>query len=212
MSYTVSDSVKALNRIEFDRVTNILTGQSNVLSMIKQEILNVQKKYNAMINILKSYPDEITLVDESMYDVQAQAFIHALFMYLSYRDSNNNLYINPVTQTSTSTDVSLTINYNSYTDTSVIATVDNISVDIYHWIIAVGTSVTTALKAADIQTQYDTTVETPTNYFSQEEFGRGVNAEIEKLMMLYAHITKIEQLVNSSLRYISDLKSMGLYN
>ena len=208
----ITPDVKAENRVEFDRVTNILMGQGNVVSKIKNEIITVRSKFASMLEILSTYKDDkITALEKSLYDVQVQSFIHAIFMYLSYKDSDGETYIHPITSGQT-TDLILTIKYPHYTVTRSLAVIDNITVDIYGWDIYAGSLVINALKSSELSQQYSSVVEKPEQYFSRVEFITGIKYEIEKLMLFNSQICRLEQIINSGLRYISELKNIGLYN
>lgn len=209
----ITPEVKAANRIEFDRVTSLLMGQGTVVSKIKNEIITVRSKYMSMLEILSSYPtDHISTLEKSLYDVQAQAFIHAVYMYASYKDPQGNPYIQPVAPGSFTTDVSLTIKYPHYTVTTPVAVIDNMTIDIYNWDIYEGTMVINALKSEELSQQFSTVVEYPEPYFSRTEFITGIRYEVEKLMLFNSQICRLEQIINSGLRYVSELKNIGLYN
>jgi hypothetical protein len=97
MSCFVPDEMKLLNRAEIERATNILNGQKWVISNFKNEMMNMCTKFKTMSEFLENYPDRITALDKSLYDKQTGAFVHILFLYLSHRNSEGDLYINPVT-------------------------------------------------------------------------------------------------------------------
>lgn len=209
----ITPEVKAENRVEFDRVTSLLMGQGTVVSKVKNEIITVRSKYMSMLEILASYPtDHISALEKSLYDVQAQAFIHAVYMYITYKDPQGNPYIQPVAPGSYTTDVSLTIKYPHYTVTKPVAVIDNITVDIYNWDIYEATMVINALKSEELAQQFSSVVEYPEPYFSRTEFITGIQYEVEKLMLFNSQICRLEQIINSGLRYISELKNIGLYN
>ena len=65
--------------------------------------------------------------------------------------------------------------------------------------------------ADEIATQFSVVEETPSPYFSRTEFLTGIGYEIEKLIVFTSHICKNEQVVNASLKYISELKNLGIY-
>lgn len=207
----VTPEKKAENRIEFDRVSHKLSGVNNILSKIKTEIASTKGKFNSMVEILTFYPDQISLLEKQLYDVQCQAFIHTLFMYVNILDSDGTPFINPVSENSTSTDISMTINFPHYTITKNVAHVENISIDISEWDMYIGTNVINALKSEELTEQFSVVAEVPTQYFSRSEFITGITFEIEKLLVFQSSICQAEQSVNSALKYISELKTMGLY-
>lgn len=208
----ITPDIKAANRLEFDRVTNILNGQGNIIAKIKNEIGMLRSRFSSMVEILTSYPDRIDVLEKQLYDVQCQAFIHTVFMYLGLRDLNGNLYINPVTPSSQTTDVSITIKLPHYTLTKTVAQVENIVVDIATWDMYIGSTVVTASRSSDLVEQYSVVAETPTPYFSRQEFITGVSYEVEKLILFTSQLCRAEQAINSGLRFVSELKNLGLYN
>lgn len=208
----ITQDIKALNRAEFDRVTALLNGQGNVVAKIKAEIMAIRNKFASMIEILYSYPDDISVLEKQLYDVQCQAFLHSVFMYLGFRDSSGNLFIHPVTPTSQTSPISLTIHFPHYTMEHVIADIDNITVDIINWDLYIGTTAINALRSAEIVRQFSVVVETPHQYFSRDEFITGVSGEIEKILLFNSQVCRLEQMINYGLRYISELKNIGLYS
>lgn len=213
MTTIITQSNKNDNRIEFDRVVSILTGQSNVISKIKNEIATVRNKYVSMLDVLSTYDtDKITETEKKFYDVQAMAFLHAIFMYLTCKDTKGKQYISPVSTDTHTTTIELTIKYPHYTITKQIVTFDNISVDIYDWDIYIGTIIINALKSEELTQQFSSVVEQTEQYFSRREFIEGIKYEIEKLLLFDSQICRIEQVIISGLKYISELKNIGLYN
>lgn len=208
----IPQSSKDANRLAFDVATARLSGQGMVISKIKSEIVTMCGKFASMVEIINAYPDKMTDFERQLYDVQVQAFMHACFMYLGFTDADGNPYINPVTAQSQTTDIKLTITLPHYTKTVTIATIDNIVFDIYNWDLLFGTSVLSILDSTELATQYSTVAETPTQYFSKSEFIAGVVTEMEKLISFEAEICRMEQVINSAMRYISELKNIGLYN
>lgn len=212
ISQIITSEIKAQNRIEFDRVTNLFNGQSIVISKIKNEITSLLNHFNSMLEILVSFPDQIDTLEKTLYDMHCQTFIHTVFMYLMYRDSNGEQYIKPFTPSSLTTDVNLTIKLPHYESTRLLATIDNISVDISSWDMYIGPISFTASRSSDLVQQYSVVEETPSPYFSQAEFVAGVSAEVEKLLLFKIQLCRTEQIINSGIRCISELKNIGLYN
>ncbi len=213
MTTIITQSNKNDNRIEFDRVSSILIGQSNVISKIKNEIVIVRNKYVSMLEVLSTYStDKIMETEKNFYDVQARAFLHAIFMYLSCKDPTGKQYISPVTSDSHTTTIDMTIKYPHYTITKQIVTFDNISVDIYDWDIYIGTTIINALKSEELTQQFSSVIEPNEQYFSRREFIEGIRYEIEKLLLFDSQICHIEQVIISGLKFISELKNIGLYN
>ena len=210
-SQLIPAEIKALNRTEFDRVTNLLQGIGLVLGKIKTELQTIRNKFVSMREIIIAYPDQITLLERQLYDTQIQALLHAIFMYLGFRDSQGNQYVKPINQGYTNT-VALTLHLPHYTITKTISIIDNMTVDIYNWDIYCGNIHFSALKSSEIAAQFSSmTSEIPDPYFSKEEFLTGNNYEIEKLLLWCSQISRVEQEVNCGLRYISELKNIGLY-
>lgn len=207
----ISAEIKSLNRTEFDRVTNLLQGMGLVLGKIRTELQTIRNKFVSMREIIIAYPDQITLLERQLYDTQIQALLHAIFMYLGFRDSQGIQFIKPITQGQTNP-VALTLRLPNYTIVKNIVTIDNMTVDIYNWDIYVGDITFSALRSSEIASQFSSmTSEIPDPYFSKEEFLTGINYEIEKLLLWCSQINRSEQQVNSGLRYISELKNIGLY-
>ena len=211
MTNVITQDIIDQNKLEFDRVTKILNGQGFVISKIKEEIMATRNKYASMIEIIASFGDQMTPLELHLYDVQCQAFIHSIFMYTNYLDPNGNFYINPVTPQSQTTDVTLSITLPHYTVQKTISSVDNIAIDLAGWNIYFGTMSINVANHIQLEAQYDTTQEVPAPYFSKEEFLTGVAVEIEKLLLFNSQICRVEQVINGALRYISELKNIGLY-
>lgn len=208
----ITSEIKAENRIEFDRITTLLLGIGSVIAKIRSEIIAIQSKFISMIEILKLYPDQISLLEKQLYDIQCQAFLHAVSMYLGFRDTHGELFINPYDPDSPTTDITITVKFPHYTINQVIAKIDNISVDLTEWDVYMGTQILNALKSDEIVQQFSVVAEEPTPYFSKDEFLSGISYEIEKLMLFNSNICRLEQHVNSGIKYISELKNIGLYN
>lgn len=202
----------AQNRSAFDTALNKLNGQSLIISKIKTEISSLQGKFVAMLEILKQFPDQITILERQLYDTQCQAFIHAIFMYVNYRDSLGNLYIEPVTPASQTTNIILNVAFPHYFVSKSIASLDNIAVDIASWDMYIGTTHFTASHSSDLATQFSgINNEEPSPYFSQIEFVTGIAGEIEKLVLFTSQIIRNEHEITAGIRIISELKGLGLY-
>ena len=199
------------NKIEFDRVTQILNGQSFIISKIKSEIITLKQKYASMIEIFAYEPDQISESQMQLYDVQCQAFLHSLYMLIGFKSPSGNLYINPVTPESQETEVTLTLSLPNYEIQKTIASIDNISVDVSGWYVYFGSISVNISHSLGLEAQYDTVQEQPEPYFSKTEFLAGVGSEIEKLLLFNSQICRTEQVINGALRYLSELKNIGLY-
>ena len=100
----------------------------------------------------------------------------------------------------------------NYTINKTLATIDNMTIDIVNLIIYIGTISMNVLTSAQLVTQY-TGTDGQSAYFSKAGILiAGVTAEMERTIVFNAYISVVEQQVNSGLRYISELKGMGLYN
>lgn len=212
ISQIITPEIKALNRIEFDRVFNLLSGQSIVISKIKNEIVTLLNHFNSMVEVLLSLPDQIGQLEKTLYDMHCQAFIHTIYMYLMFSNSEGEKYIKPVTPSSLTTDISITIKMPHYETTRLISTIDNISVNISTWDMYIGPTMFTAAKSSDLVQQFSVVDEIPNPYFSQSEFVKGVSLEVEKLLLFKSQLSRSEQIINAGLKYISELKNIGLYN
>jgi len=203
--------IKAQNRTEFDRLTNLLQGMGIVVGKIKTELQTIRNKFVSMREIIIAYPDQTTLLQRQLYDTQIQALLHAIFMYLGFRDSQGNLFIKPISAGYTNP-ISLTLRLPNYTISKNIATIDNMTVDIYNWDVYIGDVTFSTLRSSEIAAQFSSmTTEVPNPYFSKTEFLTGINYEIEKLMLWCSQVHRSEQQINCGLRYISELKNIGLY-
>jgi hypothetical protein len=208
----ISQASKDANRIEFDRVASILSGQGIVISKIKNEITTMYSKFTSMIDIIQTFPDKLSNFERELYDTQVQGFLHACFMYLNLTDSNSNPYIRQVSPTEKTTDIIMTVSLPHYTTTRTLFSINNITVDIYNWDIFFGATIVNILDSNALAGQYSVIAEVPEQYFSKTEFIMGVAVELEKMIYFETEICRTEQLINSGLRYISELKNMGLYN
>ncbi len=211
---SITPAVKATNRIEFDRVTTLLMGIGGVVSKIKSEMVTMRSKYASMVEIISNYSDQISAVEKELYDVQVQAFYHTVYMYLGLTDSNGKLYINPVTPTSTSTPITITITYPNYTMTKTLFSIDNMVSDIINLDLYIGTITINSLKSSELETQFSSIIYEPVAepYFSREAFISGVAYEIDNLLLINDEVCRMDNLITSGMRYIADLKSIGLYN
>jgi len=212
MGDLLTPEMKALNRVEFDRVTNLLNGIGGVVSQIKHEIDSLCFKFKSMSDILAVSGNEITENEKMLYDIQIQSFLHTIYMYLLTRDTEGNLYINPITS-GTVTYITLTVNLPNFTTTKTIACFDNVTFDIINWNVYFG-SITPIklLREAEMEEQYNTTAEIPTPYFSKTEFFVGITHEREKFLWFWTQIIRMERMLYVGLQYISELKNLGLYN
>ena len=208
----ITPEIKAENRIEFDRVINLLSGQSAVVAKIKSEINILRSHFVSFIDILKYFPDKIDALEKSLYDMHCQTFIHSVMMCLMAMDATYTPYIKPVTPSSQVTSVMLTLKLPHYEVTKVVACVDNVSVDIASWDMYIGTTQFTAARSSELVEQYSVVAETPNPYFSQSEFVNGVSNEVEKLLLFTTQLCRMEQAIHSGMKYVAELKNLGLYN
>jgi hypothetical protein len=202
----ISEDQKNINRIEFNRVCDLLNNQRNIITKIKSEISSLRGKFDSMFEILPYYPDQITAAQKQLYDVQTQAFIHAVYMCLGIRDSNGVTYVMPVTETDKTTTVILSTIFPHGSVSETVAIVDNLSVSIDTWVINMGVNTINALHSAEIETQFATSTE----IFLKSEFINGIVAEIKKLIYFSSIVCKNEQIINAALRYINELKNLGI--
>lgn len=210
MSSIITPEIQGDNKVEFDRITALLQGQGSVIAKIKNELNGIRAKINSMIEIMVNYPDKISSSVKELYDVQIQALLHAMYMYLSQSDSSGTPFISPYSSTAKYTDIVMTLKFPHYTKTFTLISIDNITIDIYNWNVYAGDQIINILKVAELASQQSVISESPEQYFSKEEFYAGVKCEIEKIILFASQINRIEQMINASLRYISELRNLGL--
>lgn len=208
----ITPESKALNRIEFDRLSEELTNQGIVISKIKADIIAMNSKFKSMLDIIKFFPDKVTNLIKELYDTQVQAFLHSCYMYVNMANSEGVPFIMPVTPTSKISEVKVTVSFPHYTTTVSLFCMNHITVDIENWDLFFGANALTFLNSQELTTQYSVVTEEPEVYFSMDEFVSGCTHELEKLLYFELEICKMEQQINQGLRYISELKNMGLYN
>jgi len=205
-----SPEIRAANRAVFDTLYDRLRKQLEIITSIKEEIKNMQNKAISLRSYILSY-DRIYEDHKQLYNMYVATFLSTLAIYLGLVDSNHVRYIPQVTDTSKTTDVTLTIQMPSCTETVTITTINNITVDTVEKDIKIGTIVLNVLTAEDLASQFSSIQEVPTPYYSREEFIAGIMNEAEKLMRFYHYICKNELLITASIRYINELKSIGVY-
>jgi len=197
----ISPDKKNLNKIEFDLITNKMHGIINILSKMKHELIATYGKFISMLEIIQTFTDYITQNEKQLYDVQCQALLHSLHMYVSIKDENEHPYINPASDTNETTVINLTVNFPSYTITRALLNIDNISIDLSEWDIRVGSMIVNLRKSDEL---LDT--------LCKDDFINGVIGELEKILLVTSQICRLEQLVNANNKYITELKNIGLYN
>lgn len=202
--------IRAANRIAFDTLSDRLRKQLEVTMSIKEEIKNMQNKAINLRSYILSY-DRIYEDHKQLYNMYVATFLSTLAIYLGVTDSQHVRYIPPVTDTSKTTDVDLVIRMPSSTETVTITNINNISVDTVERDIKIGNLVLNVLSAEDLASQFSSIQEVPTPYYSREEFIAGIKHEAEKLMQFYHYICRNELLITACIRYINELKSIGIY-
>lgn len=198
LSIITSDK-KALNKIEFDTVSKRLYGILNILSKLKREFSSINGNFMSMLELVKLFTDTIISNEKQVYDTQCQALLQTINMYLSVKDSNDKLYINPASETDETTDINMTINFPNYTITRTILKIDNISIDLAEWDIKFGSMIIHLQKMSDI-----------VEPIKRDDFIACVIGELEKILLVNSQICRLEQAVNSNIKYITELKSIGL--
>lgn len=200
------------NRQAFDELTARLRHQTEIIGMIKKEILSLRERFASMCAYLRSITDdEMTQIYRDLYDAHITAFLHSVSLYLVAADENGNRYIPNVTDEVKTTDISLQICFPHKTITQLIATFDNITIDFQNIDMYIGYTELNCLASAQIAAQFSVTVETPKAYFSKNEFLTGISYEIEKLELFHSQVVLNEQKFVSAIRYVADLKTFGLY-
>lgn len=206
----IPDDAKLANREEINRVSEILNGQKKVISGIRNEINNMCNRFKTMREFLINYPDRITVLDKKLYDEQITAFLHICFLVISHANSQGIPYIKPVGPQSTTTNVDMVLTMPHYITTKTIAVVDNMTCDFQGRYVYFGNSMINLLSSADLALQYSTVVETPEPYFSKEELLTGILIEMEKMIFFATEITRMETVLNSAIRYMFELKTIGV--
>jgi hypothetical protein len=131
-------------------------------------------------------------------------------MYVSEKDSNGNLYFNPVAEGSTSTNVTLTIEFPTTAVSSLLTTIDNITIDMVNWNMYVGSYQIDAFNALQIASKILSET-TPSRFLTKDEFIIGLSEEIEKLVIFSSNIILCEHRILAAIKCISELKGLGLY-
>lgn len=209
MEFLLSNEKKTANHDAFDIVTNKLYKQLEILNLMKATISTLQADFNSMYLLLHSTGEEITLTHYGLYDIHAQAFIHSLLMHSAIKDSTNTTYFNPVVEGSTTTDVVLTIQYPNSTVSPTLTQIENITIDATNMDMYIGDLYINALSSAQIAIEQ--IGENPQRLMTPTEFINGLLLEVEKLIIFTARVKLCEQKILSAIKYISELKGMGLY-
>uniref|UniRef100_A0A6C0BLI2 Uncharacterized protein n=1 Tax=viral metagenome TaxID=1070528 RepID=A0A6C0BLI2_9ZZZZ len=206
----VNSATMVANRLEFDRVCALLYKAQDILIKVKEKIASLRGNFATMLEILPAYLDQISVEQTAYYDSQVFAFLQAVSMLINLRDATGIAYIKPVAVNSTSNAITVTIGYPQDNVSETLVTVDNISINLTTWEIAIGTYSINALHAAEIQTANTTEEEQAAGTFTQSEFITGITTEIQKLVYITALICRNEQNIAASLRYITQLKGLSL--
>lgn len=197
----ITPEKKAQNKVEFDKLTNQLNGINNILSKIKTELFSTHSKFISMLDIVNTYTDVITDREKQLYDVQCKSMLYSIQMFVNIKNSENALFINPVSDENETTDINLTINFPNYTITRTLTQLDNISVNFDERDIIIGTMIVNIKHSCEIVTE-----------LSKDEFIGGILGELEKIILINSQICRMEQHINANMKYIAELKKMGIYN
>jgi len=211
MSSTIIPSnMRIANQSAFDAIFKHMNGQLSVIIKLKSEITSMYDRFMTMVNLLRAGGDEITQGQKSLYDTQITAFLHTMVMYLEARDSTNSYYINPVTEDSTSTTVSVSIQVPSGEITDEILVMYNVSANVVLHLLSIGTNTYTALTSDVLEETYGELPEEGPIIFLRDHFITGVSAEMVKLTKFCMDICKNETRIRSGMKYISELRGLGL--
>lgn len=205
-----SPEIRAANRIAFDTVCDKLRKQLETLNRIKAEILNIRDKAISLRGFLTTF-DRIYERHKALYNMYVSTFLATIDIYLGTLDETGQPYIPPVTDDSKTTDISVVITMPHSVTTQVIATVNNMSVDTTERDVKIGNTIVHVLTAEDLATIYSSIQEEPVPYYSKDEFLAGIALESEKLMLAYGEVVRTELLITASIKYISELKTIGIY-
>lgn len=205
-----SAEIRAANRLEFDLICDKLRKQLEILERIKSEVLNLKDKAISLRTFIQSY-NRMEEQHKTLYNMYLATFLATVDIYLGVVDSQGNKYINPVTETEKTTDMNITIKTPHHTLTRLIMTLDNLHVDTIEHDIKIGNNTINFITAEDMATQFSSIEEEPTPYYSPDEMFAGILNEAEKLMIFYSEICKNALIINAGIRYIGELKSLGIY-
>lgn len=211
MERLLTPEQRMANRVAFDSLTARLRQQTEIIGMIKKEILSIRERFVSMCAYLMTVDDEVTQMYKDLYDAHITAFLHSVSMYIVAVDESGNRYIPNVTDEIKTTDVSIQICFPHKTITQQIMAFDNITIDFQNIDMYIGTTELNCLSAEQIAEQFSVIVEKPKSYFSKEEFLIGIGYEIEKLELFHSHVVLNEQKFICAIRYVADLKTFGLY-
>lgn len=207
MSQLIPNGMRVTNQASFDSATTTLTGQCNILSKIRTETTAMRSRFVTMIEILAPCDNIVTVFQKALYDAQIRAFLHTMFMYAEMRNGSGGYYVNPVTVESTTTPLTMTVQYPSGDVVDEILVLDNVSIDIANQTLYIGSNVFVALNSTLLEQQYGT-LEGETYTFTKDQFITGVSAEMIKLMRFNTIVCKNEMKARSGIRYVSELKSI----
>lgn len=199
------------NRLAFDSLTDRLRKQTDIIGLIKKEILSIRERFANMCAYLLTAEDEMTKIYRDLYDAHITAFLHSVSLYLTMEDASGTRYIQNVTDEVKTTDISVNICFPHRIVSQHITTIDNITIDFQNIDIYIGTTELNCLSAEQLASQFSVIVETPKAYFSKSEFLMGIGYELEKLELFHSQVVLNEQKILSAIRYIADLKTFGLY-
>jgi hypothetical protein len=212
MDKLLTPEQRIANRLAFDSLTDRLRKQTDIIGLIKKEILSIRERFANMCAYLSSVEDdEMTQIYRDLYDAHITAFLHSVSLYLTTADASGIRYIQNVTDEIKTTDISVDIRFPHRNVSQHIATIDNITIDFQNIDIYIGATELNCLSAEQIASQFSVIVETPKAYFSKVEFLMGIGYELEKLEVFHSQVILNEQKILSAIRYVADLKTFGLY-
>jgi hypothetical protein len=212
MEQLLTAEKRSLNQQNFDSLISRMRKQIEIIAFIKNEILSLKSRFNAMCQYFATAADEVTPDLQTTYNIHITAYLAAVKMYLIMTDSNGQPYINHVTDEVKTSNITLEINFPNYVINQPITTIDNVWVDPTIITMYIGDQALNCLSAEQITTQYSgMVIEEPTPYLSRNEFLTGIAFEVEKLTIFHSRICLLEQKLISGIKYVSDLKTLGLY-
>lgn len=212
MDQLLSAEKRAANQQAFDLLTARIRKQIELVAAIKGEIMGLKGRFAAMRQYFINAGDEVTPDLQTTYNIHITAFLAAVKMYLIITDPLGNPFIAMATDELKTTDIILPVQFPTYTINQLIATIDNVWVDPVTIVMMIGDQTMQCLSSDQIKTQFEgMVVEEPTPYLSRNEFLTGIAFEIEKLSVFHSRICLLEQKLISAVKYISELKTLGLY-
>ena len=211
MDQLITAEQRAANRIAFDTLTENLRKKNEILAVVKKEIDGIKGRFTTLCAFFASSGDEITDYHKALYNKHIDSFVHSLQLYIIPTDSEGIPYINPVTDVSKETVITLPICFPHSTVEQPVITIDNMTADIDNNDLYIGDLTFHCLSAENLAQTFDVIVEEPTSYFSKNEFLMGMTYEIEKLCLFHSRVCLGEQRINAAIKYIAELKGFGIY-